>query len=184
MVGWLGRPLDDKPSPDAMVLRYLGAFGPATAADIRAWSGVSGLSPVVERLRPRLVTFRDANGRELFDLPDAPRPDPETPAPPRFLPEYDNVLIGHADRTRIIPAGRSIPLPPGNGATMGTVLLDGTFRGLWRIRRDGSRTTLTVEPFETVTASERAGLLDEGARLLAFATESVDGDIVVQAPTS
>ena len=184
MAGWLGRPLDDEPSPEGLVLRYLGAFGPATAADVRAWSGVSGLRPVVERLRPRLVTFRDANGRELFDLPDAPRPDPETPAPPRFLPEYDNVLIGHADRSRIIPAGRTIPLPPGNGATMGTVLLDGTFRGLWRIRRDGSRTTLAIEPFEMVTTSERSGLLDEGARLLAFATDRTDGEIVVQPPTS
>ena len=184
MAGWLGRPLDEDPSPEQLVMRYLGAFGPASTGDIRAWSGVTGLGGVVERLRPSLETFRDDRGRELFALPGAPRPDPDTPAPPRFLPEYDNVLIGHADRTRIIVAGRAIPLPPGNGATMGTVLLDGMYRGTWRIRRDGSHATLTIDPFEAITSSERSGLLDEGARLLAFAATGAEAEIVVRAPTS
>jgi hypothetical protein len=182
MEGWLGRPLERDPAPDQMVLRYFAAFGPASVMDVQAWSGLTRLREVVERLRPRLRTFRDERGRELFDLPDAPRPDPETPAPPRFLPEYDNILLGHADRTRIIPAGRAIPLAPGNGATMGSILLDGMLAGTWRIAR-AERPTLTIEPFEPVDPAERTVLEEEGARLLAFAA-GVDGEIVVRPPTS
>ncbi len=160
---WLGRPLASSPSIDELVLRYLAAFGPATVQDMRAWSGLTGLGGTVDRLRPRLETFRDERGKELFDLPDAPRPDPETPAPPRFLPEYDNVLIGHADRSRIIPAGRAIPLPPGNGAAMGTVLFDGMFAGTWRVTREPTGATLTIQPFEpiagpSVWVSRRRGI--------------------------
>jgi hypothetical protein len=181
---WLGQLLDHDPSIDDLVLRYLAAFGPATVNDVQAWSGLTRLRPVVDRLRPRLATFRDDDGRELFDLPDAPRPDPETPAPPRFLPEYDNVLIGHADRSRIIPVGRRIPLPPGSGATRGTILLDGMFAGEWRIARDGERATLEIEPFEPIAPADLSALHDEGVRLLGFAAAATEGRIVVRAPTS
>jgi winged helix DNA-binding protein len=162
---WLGEPLPaEQPAPDALVLRYLGAFGPATVADVRTWSGLSGLRAVIERLRPRLRAFRDEHGRELLDLPDAPRPDPETPAPVRLLPEYDNLLLSHADRTRVNDLGRPVPAPPGNGATSGNVLVDGFFRGRWQIA-DGR---FAVEPFVRLTRGDRDALQDEGERLLAF----------------
>jgi hypothetical protein len=181
---WLGRPLDPDPSIDQLVLRYLAAYGPASVMDVQAWSGLTRLRGVLERLRPDLTTFTDEGGRELFDLPDAPRPDPDVPAAPRFLPEYDNVLIGHADRTRIIPAGRRIPLPPGNGGTRGTVLLDGVFAGEWRIvARDGGA-VLSIGPFERIAAGDLAALHEEGAELLRFAAAGLDGRIEVRPPAS
>jgi hypothetical protein len=170
---WLGRPLADDTAPDALVLRYLAAFGPAGVMDAQAWSGLTRLAVVFERLRSRLVTFRDAHGRELFDLPDAPRPDPDTPAPPRFLPEYDNVLLGHADRGRIIPDRRPVPLPPGDGAVMGTVLVDGVFAATWRIARTSGAVVLTIRPFASLRPADRSALHDEGLRLLAFAAADV-----------
>ena len=111
---WLGAPL--RPVPvDALVSRYLGAFGPATVADIQVWSGLTRLREVAERLPLR--TFRGEAGQALYDLPNAPRPAEDMPAPPRFLPEYDNLLLSHKDRTRVIPGNHPVPLPPGNGAT-------------------------------------------------------------------
>jgi Winged helix DNA-binding domain len=179
---WLGGPPSEGSPPDGLMLRYLAAFGPATVRDVRAWSGLTGLGEVVGRLRPRLRTFRDREGRELLDLPDAPLPDPDTPAPPRFLPEYDNVLLSHADRSRVIPARRSVPLPPGPGGTRGTVLIDGFWQATWEITRDGKTGTreqgaaavLRVEPFTQLSRGQAAAVAEEGARLLCFAAEDAD----------
>ena len=181
---WLGPSAQDEPDVDAVVLRYLAAFGPASVMDCQAWSGLTRLRPVFERLRPRLETFRDGDGRELFDLPDAPRPDPGTPAPPRFLPEYDNVLLGHADRSRIIPPGRRIPLPPGEGASRGTVLVDGWLAGEWRIgrRRDGTSATLVVEPYEAIAPADATAIEDEGSVLLDFVAPGLDHVVDVREP--
>ncbi len=170
---WLGQMVGDDPAPDGLVLRYLRAFGPATVADIQNWSGLSRLRAVVDRLRPDLLTFRDEGGRELFDLPDAPRPDPMTPAPVRFLPEYDNLLLGHKDRTRVMDLEHSTPLFPGNGAALGSILLDGRYAGGWRIARDGKQARLRIEPAVTPSGLDRLALLEEGERLLAF----VAGDL-------
>ena len=140
---WLGEPLRTTPIDD-VVLRGLGAFGPATVADLQTWSGLTRLAEVVDRLPLR--AFRSETGPTLYDLPDAPRPDEDVPAPPRFLPEYDNLLLSHRDRTRFNPSGRPVPLPPGNGATSGTFLVDGLWEGTWQLR-DGR---LTLCPYRKI----------------------------------
>ena len=134
---WLGRPLESAVSVDKVVLRYLAAFGPASVADVATWCRLTGLREVVERLRPQLVTFRDERDRELFDLPDAPRPDADAPAPVRFLPEYDNVLLSHDDRSRFVAAADRTLLGPVWSVGWGAVLHDGAVRAIWRVEPGG-----------------------------------------------
>ena len=167
---WLGRPLVADPSIDDVVLRYLAAFGPATVADVATWSRLTGLREVIDRLRPRLRTFRDERGRELVDLPDAPRPDPDTPAPPRFLPEFDNVLLSHADRSRFVSQEQRARLSGVAGPVRGSVLHDGFLCGTWRIDRDPSSgaATLVVSHLEALRKRATARLAAEGQRLLRF----------------
>ncbi len=165
---WLGSTPAPGFSPDEFVLRYLAAFGPATVKDVQAWCGLTRLGEVTERLRPRLRAFRDSSGAELLDLPDAARPDPDTPAPLRFLPEYDNILLSYADRTRVIPGRRAVPLPPGLGGTSGTVLIDGFWQATWKIGRRSRAVTLRIEPFARLSAEQTAAVMAEGTRLLAF----------------
>ena len=171
---WLGRPLDPDPSLDEMVVRYLGAFGPATVKDVQTWSGLTRLGEVTERLRPRLVTFRDEDGKELFDLPDAPRPDPDEPAPPRFLPEFDNLILSHADRTRVIADDHRRAIASKNGTVPAAVLVDGFVRGTWKTERTGRKATLVIESFEPLSEGNRDALAEEGERLVRFVEENAE----------
>jgi Winged helix DNA-binding domain len=164
---WLGRPVARRPSIDAMVLRYFGAFGPATPGDVSAWSRLTGMREVVERLRPKLRTFRDERGRELFDLPDAPRPDADTPAPPRFLPEYDNVVLSHADRTRFGSETDRKRLAAAPSRVHGSVLSDGMLRATWSLARERDAATLTIRSF-TLTKWASSALAAEARRALRF----------------
>jgi hypothetical protein len=167
---WLGQPLAPEDATDETIVRYLAAFGPASVRDVQAWSGLTRLREVMERLRPLLVTFRDAHGVELFDLPDAPRPEGDTAAPPRLLPQFDNVLLSHADRTRIVAHEyRPHVFGSGNGLIPATVLVDGFVGGTWMIARTRDRATLVVETFAPLRKPARSALEEEGARLLAFA---------------
>lgn len=166
---WLGRELDPRPSLETMVLRYLGAFGPASVADVQMWSGLTRLGEVVDRLRPQLRTFHDEDGRELFDLPDAPRPDPDTPAPPRFLPDFDNLIRSHAIRTRVINDADRKRLNTRNGVTPSFFLVDGVVAGSWRIAKTRDSATITIEPFRPLPDADLRAAAEEGERLLAVA---------------
>ncbi|MEU3883804.1 winged helix DNA-binding domain-containing protein [Streptomyces californicus] len=173
---WLGRSAGPAPTLDTVVTRYLSAFGPASVKDFQSWAGITRTKEVFERLRPRLTTFRDENGAELFDLPDAPRPDPDTPAPPRFLPEFDNVLLGHADRTRVIPAVNKGRNGKGN-QTYGSVLIDGFLDALWQVRQEQDTAVLTVQPLRKPTRAQTAEITEEAARMLAVMSDAPDHDI-------
>src|ERR671939_1118829 len=151
---WLGRPLDPAPSLEETILRYLGAFGPATVKDVQTWSGLTRLGEVIDRLRGRLRIFRDEQGKELFDLPDAPRSDPDTPAPPRFLPEFDNLILSHADRSRIIANDHRKVIASRNGMVPATVLIDGFVRGMWKTERTRGKATLVIESFEPLSKKD------------------------------
>uniref|UniRef100_UPI000ABE876E DNA glycosylase AlkZ-like family protein n=1 Tax=Streptomyces torulosus TaxID=68276 RepID=UPI000ABE876E len=129
--------------------------------DMQTWAGLTRLREAFERLRPELVTFRDESGGELFDLPDAPRPDPETPAPPRLLPEFDNLLLSHADRSRVVPPDLKGRSWQGNQAYR-TFLVDGFLAGIWKF--DGP--ALVLEPFVRLTAEQRTDLVAEAERTL------------------
>ncbi|QFU87018.1 winged helix DNA-binding domain-containing protein [Amycolatopsis sp. YIM 10] len=162
---WLGRELGTATAADDLLRRYLAAFGPASVADMQAWSGLTRLREVVDRLRPGLVTFVDEGGTELFDLPEAPRPGAGVPAPPRFLPEFDNLLLAHADRRRVLPDEHRELVVAGKCA----FLIDGRVAGTWRIAKEKNVAVLVIEPFADMSTKDRHELADEGRRLLAFA---------------
>jgi Winged helix DNA-binding domain len=158
---WTGQPLADEPSLDELVLRYLRAFGPASVMDLQNWSGLTRCGGAFERLRPELVTFASEDGRELFDLPDAPRPPEDAEAPPRFLGEFDNVLLGHADRRRIVPDGFALPA---RGRAYNHLLVDGMLRALWWV--DGDALVISASP--PLSPAERAAVEAEAEGLLAL----------------
>ncbi|MFC9297103.1 winged helix DNA-binding domain-containing protein [Streptomyces sp. NPDC057011] len=168
---WLGRPAAQAPQPvDEVVLRYLAAFGPASVKDMQVWAGLTRLREAFERLRPGLAVFRDENGVELFDLPDAPRPDAQTPAPPRFLPEFDNLLLSHADRSRVVPPEAKGRSWTGNQAHR-TLLVDGFLAGLWREEAG----VVTVELFGEVSAARKEEIVAEGELMISAMDGSQDG---------
>lgn len=169
---WLRRPLSDDRAPEEMIVRYLGAFGPATVKDVQMWSGLTGLRSAVEGLRPQLVTFRDAEGRELFDLPDAPLPDPDTPAPPRYLPEFDNLLLAYADRSRMLTDEERRAILSRNGV-LASALVDGRVAATWKITRARTSATLEIEALKRIAKPDRIALIEEGERLIAFTDPDV-----------
>jgi hypothetical protein len=165
---WLGRALNSASEPDELVLRYLGAFGPATAADVQAWSGLQGIKAVLERLRSRLVTFTDEAGREHFDLPGAPRPDADVAAPVRFLPEFDSLMLAHADRTRLIADEHRPAVITKNLRVKATFLIDGRVAGTWEVKRARREATLTLTAFRGLSKRDGEALRAEGEAMLRF----------------
>jgi Winged helix DNA-binding domain len=174
---WLGQPVLAGP-PDSLaglVTRYLAAFGPATARDVAAWSGLTGLRPLLEELRPSLLTFNDEQGAELFDVPSAPRPDGGVPAPVRLVAEFDNLVLSHADRTRMVSAENLKRFYTINGIFPGSVLIDGFVAGLWRLARTKNTALLTIELF-----GPRADLdpvVEEAERMLEFCAPGASHDV-------
>ncbi len=163
---WLGRPLDPDPDPAPLAFRYLAAFGPASPADFRAWSGISGAAELFARIAPRLRRFRDERGRELFDVPGCPLPDPETPAPVRYLPVFDNAILAHDDRARILADGY-----PSRVADEPVLLVDGFGVASWRLV-DGR---VEVRPFAPIDPRHEAEIAAEGERLARFLATAAGG---------
>ncbi|MBC8137440.1 MAG: AlkZ family DNA glycosylase [Fibrella sp.] len=151
-----------------LVRHYLRAFGPATVRDIQTFSGLTGLQSTVHALRPELRVFANENGAELFDMPDAPLPPGDAPAPIRFLPEYDNLLLAHNDRTRIIADEHRRLVFLSAARVRATFLVDGFVGGAWTIERMNKTVTLVIEPFTPLADPDREALAEEGERLLRF----------------
>lgn len=166
---WVGRPLNPAPDIESVMLRYLAAFGPASAKDAQAWSGLTGLGEVFDRLRSRLRVFTAESGAELFDLPDAPRPDAGVAAPVRILAPFDNVLLSHADRTRIVDDEARRQIITQNGIVKPAVLVDGRVVALTSTTRQGGVAVLQVEPLTKISVRNRSAVEAEGRRLLKFA---------------
>jgi hypothetical protein len=174
---WLGREVGTDTDPTDLILRYLRAFGPASVMDIQAWSWLTKLTPYVEALRPQLRTFRDENGKELFDVPDGLLPDEDTPASPRFLPTYDNVVLGHKDRSRIVGDPQR-DFVDGKAQwdqvfLKGSILVDGFVAAGWSQEREekGGTATVVVMPVlrRSLTAAERNDIEAEARALLKLA---------------
>jgi hypothetical protein len=171
---WLGAPQSEHAAPDDLVLRYLAAFGPASVRDAQTWCGLTRLGDVVRRQADRLRRYRDENGVELLDLADVELADPDQDPPVRLLPEFDNILLSHADRSRILPPQYKSAVFTNNGLIKATVLVDGFVAGRWRIERAKRQATLVVEPFGKLARTRRARVAAEARRLLAVAAADAE----------
>jgi hypothetical protein len=165
---WLGTSPSLDESPEGLVRSYLAAFGPASAADIQAWSGMGGMQAVLKSMRSDLVVFKDDRKRDLYDLADAPRPSADTPAPVRFLPDFDNILLAHADRRRIISDEHRPRVITRNLLILATFLVDGFAAGIWKVERKRKVVTLTITPFEKLTRKAIEALSEEAQPLMRF----------------
>lgn len=172
---WLGKPLGLSNKPDDTLQRYLRAFGPASTKDFQTWSGVTGGAEIVGRLRGKLRVFRDENGTELFDVPGAPFPDPDTPVSPRFLPEYDNALLSHSNRDRIIASDYRSRI-----FTKGAVLVDGFVIGRWWLAAKPKKIRdLMIERFERVSKKDMEAVIEEATHVLEFAAGDRAGKVTL-----
>jgi hypothetical protein len=172
-----GAPPDPADHIGALIKRYLAAFGPASVMDMQFWLGRTKLKDAFDLLAPQLVTYRDENGRTLYDLPDMPLPDADTPAPVRFIPEYDNAVMGHDDRARILAADDYRRVFLTAARILNTFTVDGFVAGTWKLERAKKAITLAIAPFRPLTPAIQAELAAEGGRLARFiedGAESVD----------
>jgi hypothetical protein len=169
---WLGKKITTThATPDPLILRYLAAYGPATAADFQAWSGVSreATRTAFERLRPKLRTFRDEGGnKELFDLPDTPRPSADVPAPVRFIPEYDNLIAARADG-RIVARDHRPRIFLSALRIAATVLVDGVAVATWKLDSARKAATITIDSFAKLSPKVRKEVESEAEDLVRFA---------------
>jgi hypothetical protein len=177
---WLGRPRGKPLTIDELVLRYLAAFGPASPADVQTWSGLTRLGEVLERLD--LTHFKSDGGQALYDIPDAPRPDPDTPGPVRLVAPFDNILLSHANRSRVISDEHRKRLFSGkNGVFPGTVLVDGFVAGTWELVGKGQSTSMLVRLYITLKRNALDDIEAEGNRLLEMAFGVTDPQVAITA---
>jgi hypothetical protein len=175
---WLPDSLAGGGGPLELVRRYLAAWGPSTPADFAAWSGLKGAAALFEALGDELLILRDEARHTLYDLTDAPRPDAETPAPVRLLPDFDAVMLGWRDRTRVVPAevgkrlaNRNLQIPP-------VVLVDGFVMGTWKLERKRKAAVVTITLFGLLEAAETAALESEALALASTFEPEVVADVV------
>jgi hypothetical protein len=179
---WLGEPVATDDSPDEMILRYLAAWGPASVMDAQAWCWRTKLGEAFERLRPQLRTFRAEDGRVLFDVPDGPLPDPDTPAPVRFFPVYDNAFLGYKDRRRVMRDDVRWGGDPAQFDVfrLGSLAVDGFLVGGWRheVDTEGGRSTIVAMPVVPLSAAEMRDVEAEAIALSAFLLpDATDRDV-------
>jgi hypothetical protein len=171
---WLERRLPDSQDPRPLIRSYLAAFGPATVRDVQAWSGLAGLKAAVDELKDDLRILRDQRGAELFDLPGAPIAPAEAPAPPRFLPDYDNVLLAYAERSRVIAHEHRAAVFLTAGRVRATFLIDGFVDGTWRVEKHKGLAALVIEPFGRLATEDRDALVSEGEKLIRFVEDGAE----------